>query len=144
MTQISVNVVILPCIKVFCSFFQNPVTYTSFDCLSLPIPTLSLLSTLSLACILDGFTHTELVHGVECLECSKMEEGGGGGGVRKGQGDGDRQTSAGNSPETSPQASSKSEKCKRVFQKQMTISKVRGTIQHFYLVWTCLDLKVII
>ncbi|XP_030847586.1 ubiquitin carboxyl-terminal hydrolase 30-like [Strongylocentrotus purpuratus] len=102
--------------------YKNPVTYTSFDCLSLPIPTLSLLSTLSLKCILDGFTHIELVHGVECVECSKMEEGGGG--VRTGQGDGDRQTSAGTSPQTSPQASSKSEKCKRVFQKQMTISKL--------------------
>ncbi|XP_041456458.1 ubiquitin carboxyl-terminal hydrolase 30-like [Lytechinus variegatus] len=114
---------------------KNPVTYTSFDCLSLPIPTLSLLRTLSLDCILERFTHTELVHDVECVECSKtstspQEDGGrvgGGDGARKVQGDGDRQSgsqvSAESSPGTSPQARSR-KKCKRVFQKQMTISKL--------------------
>ncbi|XP_038061334.1 ubiquitin carboxyl-terminal hydrolase 30-like isoform X2 [Patiria miniata] len=49
---------------------RNPVTYSSFDCLTLPLPT-TVFETLSLECILAKFTQRELVQDVECTECSK-------------------------------------------------------------------------
>lgn len=121
---------------------KNPVTYTSFDCLSLPIPSLGLFTTLSLDCILEKFTQAELVHDVECVECTKRltpptpatpsspssppGRGDGGGksvtpaltdGAAKGQGDGDLCV-------TPTRAADRPERCKRVFQKQMTIGKL--------------------
>ena len=92
-------------------------TYTSFDCLSLPIPSLGLFTTLSLDCILEKFTQKEVVHGVECVECTKRlspapspspTEG-----MTRGVGDGDNKGS--------PRGK---ERIKQVFLKQMTISKV--------------------
>ncbi|XP_072163678.1 ubiquitin carboxyl-terminal hydrolase 30-like [Diadema setosum] len=128
---------------------RNPVTYTSFDCLSLPIPSLGLFTTLSLDCILLKFTLPELVYDVECVECTKRTgtqgtahtQGGatrqpesadgsspgvGDGrnvivpteGMTRGQGDGE---TVANSP---TKRDNQATRCKRVFQKQMTIGKL--------------------
>ncbi|XP_022085688.1 ubiquitin carboxyl-terminal hydrolase 30-like isoform X2 [Acanthaster planci] len=53
---------------------RNPVTYSSFDCLTLPIPA-TVFGALSLECILAKFTQRELVHDVECIECSNVLTG---------------------------------------------------------------------
>ena len=44
--------------------------YSSFDCLTLPIPA-SVFATLSLEYILAKFTQSELVHDVECTHCTE-------------------------------------------------------------------------
>ncbi|XP_071789626.1 uncharacterized protein [Asterias amurensis] len=53
---------------------KNPVTYSSFDCLTVPLP-VSAFGTLSLESILAKFTQSELVHDVQCTECAKKLTG---------------------------------------------------------------------
>ena len=106
--------------------FQNPVTYTSFDCLSVPIPA-SVFGTISLEYLLEKFTQMELVHDVECAECSKrlsVEISSPNGTIEHSS-----SSSTNGSTETVVTAgaatNSSSPKCHRVFRKQMTIGKVR-------------------
>ena len=118
----------------FFSLFQNPVTYTSFDCLSVPIPA-SVFGTISLEYLLEKFTQMELVHDVECAECSKrlsaeisspsmnsIEISSPNGVIEHSE------LSSACSTETLPNGIS-SPKCHRIFRKQMTIGKVCITLK---------------
>ncbi|XP_072035215.1 ubiquitin carboxyl-terminal hydrolase 30-like [Amphiura filiformis] len=94
---------------------RNPVTYTSFDCLSVPIPA-SVFGTISLEYLLEKFTQMELVHDVECAECSKRlsaEISSPNGTIVHSDSTYSTETIGSTSP-----------KCHRIFRKQMTIGKL--------------------
>ena len=86
----------------------------------MPIPA-SIFGTISLEYLLEKFTQMELVHDVECAECSKRlsaEISSPNGTIEHNE--------CINSKETPVSATgSSSPKCHRVFKKQMTIGKVR-------------------
>ena len=110
-------------------------TYTSFDCLSVPIPA-SVFGTISLEFLLEKFTQMELVHDVECAECSKRlsaeisSPSPNGIGISSPSPNGiieHSELSSACSTETLPNGIS-SPKCHRIFRKQMTIGKVCITL----------------
>lgn len=91
---------------------QYRVTYSQFDGLTLYLP-VSAFGMTSLETMLENFTQVELVQDVDCSECSKRITA---------------QLSSPSGPDESPETRDRPSspvECKRAYQKQMTIAKVR-------------------